>query len=193
MAANPPTAANAVLLDDKSPSARSSAPVADDEKHISTTSSDESSPLPSSHPQPATAGAGGESDEKAHEAGEALKNQPTTTADSVPDQETPENEKRIIADKENGSAGTTEHIVPQEGEDGVKDRGEGGEPAIVYPGGFQLGILTFGLCMATFVVALGRKHFIMSFHHSLWGFFSPATTRPPLISSRFHGYRLRTL
>ncbi|TVY44502.1 Efflux pump [Lachnellula subtilissima] len=60
-------------------------------------------------------------------------------------------------EEEKASAIDTEMpIVQRDVAVGVKESGEEGESddEIVYPGGLQLGILTFGLCVATFVVAL---------------------------------------
>ena len=38
------------------------------------------------------------------------------------------------------------------------ESGEESEDNIVYPGGLQLGLLTLGLCLATFTVALGERN-----------------------------------
>jgi len=46
-----------------------------------------------------------------------------------------------------------EHQLRGENDGGPAGPGEE-DNTMFYPGGFQLGILTFGLCMATFVVAL---------------------------------------
>jgi len=61
--------------------------------------------------------------------------------------------------EEKASAIDTETpVVQKDVTKGVKESGEEGESdnEIVYPGGLQLGLLTFGLCVATFVVALGK-------------------------------------
>ncbi|TVY88550.1 Efflux pump, partial [Lachnellula willkommii] len=57
---------------------------------------------------------------------------------------------------EHAATDTDSPVVQKHVKLGVKESGEEGESGddIVYPGGLQLGLLTFGLCVATFVVAL---------------------------------------
>jgi hypothetical protein len=73
-------------------------------------------------------------------------------------------EKPKIGQDENGSSGadTTAGIVPENAESADAD-----EDKIVYPNGVQLTLLTVGLCLATFTVALdntiiGEHAFMLS-------------------------------
>jgi hypothetical protein len=59
-----------------------------------------------------------------------------------------------VTAQENGSTGIRS-VALNDGKNAGATTGSGEEDdEIIYPGGFQLGILTFGLCMATFVIAL---------------------------------------
>lgn len=57
-----------------------------------------------------------------------------------------------------GSIAPNEHVIRNEGEgvDGVEEEDNDGIE-LVYPGGLQLALLTLGLCLATFTVALGKS------------------------------------
>jgi hypothetical protein len=63
-------------------------------------------------------------------------------------------EKRTHTIEQNGLSKADEVPTVKDGEvaDSTAENAE--EDEIVYPGGLQLGLLTFGLCMATFTVAL---------------------------------------
>jgi hypothetical protein len=63
-------------------------------------------------------------------------------------------EKHAHAIGENGSIKNNEAPVVRDGEVAESTAENADEDEIVYPGGLQLGLLTFGLCMATFTVAL---------------------------------------
>jgi hypothetical protein len=136
----------------------------DDEKHNSTSRSPSlhshpSSPLPEVAPVLDAVGFVLEPTEEPTE-----KPQATATAfEDHPSQPPAENEKAQHVVEENGSAEdgsarTGEPIVQHEGEAGVDDAKRPGqeeaEEEIDYPSGLKLGLLTFGLCMATFTVAL---------------------------------------
>jgi hypothetical protein len=67
-------------------------------------------------------------------------------------------EPSTTAASENDANGVANDV--EAGKDGVVGEGDedDDEANRVYPGGLQLALLTFGLCMATFVVALGEYH-----------------------------------
>jgi hypothetical protein len=61
------------------------------------------------------------------------------------------------------------------------------EVEVIYPGKFQLGLLTIGLCLSTFAIALGRlwmshlelrngRNFVLILHHQYLGLRSLAST-----------------
>lgn len=128
-----------------------------DEKHKTTTRrgsshSHRSSPVPEAATVLGAGGSVGEPLVKAQSAASAFKNHQSPTRTS-----TQEKDKVQHAVEENGSAGIGEHIIKIKGENGVVSREEGDDEVdVVYPGGLQLGLLTFGLCIATFTVALGE-------------------------------------
>jgi hypothetical protein len=145
------TTANAVSSDSKADSFGSS-PVGD-EKHKSTTRTDSSSPGSEVAPALGVGGVVGEPDGSAQSSASPSKNPQSLGTTHT---ESQDNEKATHVVKENGSVGTNEPIVKNERENGVEAGEEGDEIELVYPGGLQLGLLTFGLCMATFTVALGE-------------------------------------
>ncbi|TVY67383.1 Efflux pump roqT [Lachnellula suecica] len=128
-----------------------------DEKHNSTSRtasvrSYPSSPLPQVAPIVGEAGFGGEPSEKADPAATAFKNHPVLESHKGP-----YNEKVASINGENHSATATESPIVQDDVKVAAERsGEEDEEVddTVYPGGLQLGLLTFGLCIATFTVAL---------------------------------------
>lgn len=92
------------------------------------------------------------SDEKIKASSGAQLNRSTITPTNTDSQE---DEKRITTVNEDGSDGTNEKILKHGGDSGQETGEEDDEVEVVYPNGLQLGLLTFGLCMATFTVALG--------------------------------------
>lgn len=58
---------------------------------------------------------------------------------------------------DSGSIAPNEHAIKKEGEsiDGIEEEDNDGIE-VIYPGGVQLALLTLGLCLATFTVALGK-------------------------------------
>lgn len=112
-----------------------------------------SSPIPDVAPVLGAAGWVGEPSEKAEHAATAFKHHlsPTITRTKTHEQEKGHHEAREEETQEAGSAATTATIV---GEETPSDEEES-EDEVVYPGGMQLGLLTLGLCLATFTVALG--------------------------------------
>jgi hypothetical protein len=74
---------------------------------------------------------------------------------SLPPENLPNDEKHTHVVEENGISGT-EQPVKDGGAaaENTERASDAEEDEIVYPGGLQLGLLTFGLCMATFTVAL---------------------------------------
>lgn len=111
-----------------------------------------SSPIPDVAPVLGAAGWVGEPSEKAEHAATAFKHHlsPTITRTKTHEQEKGHHEAREEETQEAGSAATTATIV---GEETPSDEEES-EDEVVYPGGMQLGLLTLGLCLATFTVAL---------------------------------------
>ena len=135
----------------------------DDEKRNSTsrsqrrasTHSHKSSPLPEAAPVLEAVGYYIPEPSEKPQAGETAFEQqssPPPTHDEI----THHDEKGAhVGTEENGSAGTDPSVVQNEAENAGETDGSGEEEdEIVYPGGLQLGLLTFGLCMATFTVAL---------------------------------------
>jgi hypothetical protein len=115
-----------------------------------------SSPIPEVAPILGGVGWVGEPSEKAEHAATAFKHHlsPTVTRTLTHDHEKGHQEEEVHDhDGEPGSAATTVTVVGEE-TPGESD-GES-EDEVVYPGGLQLGLLTLGLCLATFTVALGE-------------------------------------
>ena len=133
----------------------------DDEKHNSTSRrpSHPSSPLPEAAPVSGGAGVVGEQTEKTEASATALNDH-----SSQPPARNENNEKSEHVTEENGpgedgSARTGDPMVRKEGEAGAVEGAERSGEAEAeeepdYPSGLKLGLLTFGLCMATFTVAL---------------------------------------
>lgn len=87
----------------------------------------------------------GEPKEKAEHAAKAFKHHAV-----VDERHVHEDHAAQISDKE-GSAGTSAPIV----QDGEQETEGEDDDDVVYPGQLQLSLLTLGLCLATFTVALG--------------------------------------
>ena len=135
-----------------------------DEKHHPTSKrssvgSHPSLALPEAAPVLGGGGFAGEPSEKAHGASTASKDYPSETPAHN------ENNEKSEYGKETGSAdkrssGTGDSIARNEGGIGTEIPGaeesaeEEEDDDVDYPGGLKLGLLTFGLCMATFTVAL---------------------------------------
>jgi hypothetical protein len=149
------------------PATRDTSPV-DDEKHNSTSKkekeqgnnerrpslhSQKSSPLPEAAPVLGAVGFVSESTGTAQAAASAFKQHPSPPpahSDHVINDE----KHAHVTTEENGSTGI-EPVARNKGENAGETAAPGEEDdEIVYPGGFQLGILTFGLCMSTFMIAL---------------------------------------
>jgi hypothetical protein len=112
-----------------------------------------SSPVPEAAPVVGGAGFVAEPSEKAENAATAFEHHPGLESNG----KAHVNEKVThVTDEENSATATETPIVPKDGAV-VEASGEEGEDddETVYPGGLQLGLLTFGLCVATFTVALG--------------------------------------
>lgn len=114
-----------------------------------------SSPFPDVAPVLGAAGWVGEPSEKAEHAATAFKHHlsPTVTRTVTHDHEKVHHEPREEETQEAGSAATTATVVGEE----TPSDGEETEDEVIYPGGMQLGLLTLGLCLATFTVALGQS------------------------------------
>jgi hypothetical protein len=131
-----------------------------DENHNSTSRRPSLHPHPSSQiPEvaPVLGGAGfvAEPAEKVEHAATAFKHHPTLE----PQENGQLKEKSANGNEEKDTATSTQTpVVQKDVEAGVEGSGEEGETdsETVYPGGLQLGLLTFGLCVATFMVALGK-------------------------------------
>jgi hypothetical protein len=113
-----------------------------------------SSPLPDVAPVLGAAGWVGEPSEKAEHAATAFKHHvsPTVTQTGTNDSEKAHNEE-VQPLEGNESPATTATKVGDE--DTPRESDGEGDDEVVYPGGTQLALLTFGLCLATFTVALG--------------------------------------
>jgi len=130
-----------------------------DEKHKPTSRrpslhSHTSSPIPEVAPVLGGAGFVAEQSQKAEHAATAFKHHPGLE----PNGKAHVNEKVThVTDEENSATATETPIVHKDGDAVVDASGEAGEEddETDYPGGLQLGLLTFGLCVATFTVALG--------------------------------------
>jgi hypothetical protein len=113
-----------------------------------------SSPVPEVAPVLGGAGIVAEPSEKAEHAATAFEHHPGLESNG----KAHVNEKVThVSDEENSATATETPIVQKDGAAVVEASGEEGEDddETVYPGGLQLGLLTFGLCVATFTVALG--------------------------------------
>jgi hypothetical protein len=128
----------------------------EDEKHISTSRRPSlhqhgsgSSPIPEVAPVLGAVGIIGEPSEKAEHAATAFKHHPVVETHEQDEKHPHEEHHAQVSDKE-GSAGTSLPIV----KDGEAESDED-DDEIIYPGKLQLGLLTLGLCLATFTVALG--------------------------------------
>lgn len=140
---------------------KSTSPV-DDEKHHAASESPHhhpSSPLPTEAPVLGAVGFVGESFEKSEAAATAFKHHPSP-APATHDHAEHHGEKGGLVVDEKGVAGsgkgTESETTPGE-TDGEDD------DEVIYPGGLQLSLLTFGLCVATFTVALGEYSFLLIF------------------------------
>ncbi|CZR61162.1 related to aflatoxin efflux pump AFLT [Phialocephala subalpina] len=134
--------------------AQAQTPPGEDEKRISTSRRPSlhhhgSSPVPEVAPVLGAVGWVGEPSEKAEHAATAFKHHPVEPPAQHDEKQANEEHVAQISDKE-GSAGTAAPIVT----DGEPDIEAEGDDEIVYPGKLQLGLLTLGLCLATFTVAL---------------------------------------
>jgi len=110
-----------------------------------------SSPFPEAAPVLGAVGWIGESDDKAQAAAAAFKHHLSPTVTQPQDHEKGPREHEHEVEGQVASAATTATIVGEE----TPEESEGeGEDEVVYPGGMQLALLTFGLCLATFTVAL---------------------------------------
>ncbi|KAF4629471.1 hypothetical protein G7Y89_g8680 [Cudoniella acicularis] len=105
-----------------------------------------SSPVPEVAPVLGFAGFIGEPTEKAEHAATAFKHHPNIELHEKGHVE--EKTSHAHIGEENGSAGTEAPMVKEE------ESEEEAEEEVVYPGGVTLALLTFGLCLATFTVAL---------------------------------------
>jgi hypothetical protein len=110
-----------------------------------------SSPFPEAAPVLGAVGWVGESDEKTQAAATAFKHHLSPTVTRPHDHEKGPHEHEHGVEGQVASTATTATIVGEE----TPEESEGeGEDEVVYPGGMQLALLTFGLCLATFTVAL---------------------------------------
>ena len=137
--------------------AQAQTPPGEDEKRISTSRRPSlhhhgSSPVPEVAPVLGAVGWVGEPSEKAEHAATAFKHHPVEPLAQHDEKQANEEHVAQISDKE-GSAGTAAPIIT----DGEPDIEAEGDDEIVYPGKLQLGLLTLGLCLATFTVALGTS------------------------------------
>lgn len=132
-----------------------------DEKHISTSGKaslhqNGSLPVPEVAPVLGAGGLVGISPEKAEYAATVFKQHPVIETHEHNEKHTHGEHPAQISDKE-GSAGTSLPVVKEsEGETDAEDEDE-----IVYPAKLQLSLLTLGLCLATFTVALGMSKSIV--------------------------------
>ncbi|KAH6678285.1 major facilitator superfamily domain-containing protein [Halenospora varia] len=138
------------------PETETTAPV-NDEKHKLTSRrnslhhqhSHPSSPIPEVAPVLGFAGFVGEPEEKAEHAATAFKHH--ANGDLHEKGHVEEKTSHVVhVGGENGSARTGAPMVKEEGQE---SEGEA-EEEVVYPGGLALALLTFGLCVGTFTVAL---------------------------------------
>lgn len=136
------------------------------EKHNPTTAHQDhahghatSSPVPENAPVLGAFGYVGEPKEKAEEAATAFKHHPTEPPlhrdhEHSEDARSHRDEKDIHIleeGKEIKEGGDGHASTSNENTDGEDD------DEVVYPGKYQLGLLTLGLCLATFTVALGES------------------------------------
>jgi len=114
-----------------------------------------SSPLPEVAPVLGVGGFVSEPSEKAQEAASAFKQHSSPSPTRHDDFYQAEKESRVITEPsespENNASVENAPVARQEGDNGDSNDEE---DEIVYPGGIQLALLTFGLCMATFTIAL---------------------------------------
>lgn len=112
-----------------------------------------SSPFPVDAPVLGAVGWIGEPLEKATSQAIAFKHHPipTVTQHGEHDPEKGHSGNEVVDDQA-ASAATTATIVGEETTESERE----GDGEIIYPGGFQLAMLTLGLCLATFTVALGE-------------------------------------
>jgi len=119
--------------------------------------SEKSSPLPEVAPVLGVGGFVSESSEKAQEAASAFKQHSSPSPTRHNDVYQAEKESRIITEAgespENNASVENAAVARPEAEGDNGDSNDE-EDEIVYPGGVQLALLTFGLCMATFTIAL---------------------------------------
>ena len=110
-----------------------------------------SSPFPAEAPVLGAAGIVLESEEKANAAATAFKNHQSPPAHH----EHGEKGQDVVA--ENGGATTSTGTTTTEAELTQEESEAEADNEIVFPGTTQLALLTFGLCIATFTVALGES------------------------------------
>ncbi|KAH8592475.1 putative major facilitator superfamily transporter [Bisporella sp. PMI_857] len=128
----------------------------EDEKHNPTSLSTKGPDLPSRPSTPlddekqVVHGAAGE-DKRLEAGGTSATNDSLAPAQQQSNSE--HDEKHAHVTEGNASSGA-DNAVTQNGGDTTEGSSEDGEIDIVYPSGSKLILLTFGLCMATFVVAL---------------------------------------
>lgn len=150
--------ANATANTEKPPTeAHAQTSPGEDEKRISTSRRPSlhhhgSSPVPEVAPVLGAVGWVGEQSEKAEHAATAFKHHPVEPPAQLDEKHAHEEHAAQVSDKE-GSAGTSAPIV----KDGEPESEGEGDDEVVYPGKLQLGLLTLGLCLATFTVALGTS------------------------------------
>ena len=123
----------------------------DDEKHKSTTRASSGS-RPVADDVVGGRNLDGSSDEKTHSTEHPLNVSRSSAHDNS-------QREGVVSTKENVAVATGEQKEGKDGVNVVEGDGNGEEDdevEVVCPGGLQLGLLTFGLCMATFTVALGK-------------------------------------
>lgn len=129
-----------------------------------------SSPVPEAAPVLGAVGFVGEPSEKAEKAANAFKRH---QVEPPVHHEKGLGEKVVHVEEEGVDAGTERTVVANEREKSEENT-DGDDDDVVYPEKLQLGLLTLGLCLATFTVALGRWNFVYlwnyPYHKTGYGF-----------------------
>ncbi|KAG4429728.1 hypothetical protein IFR05_014793 [Cadophora sp. M221] len=132
----------------------------ENEKHNPTTLQEHghvssSSPVPEAAPVLGASGFVGEKSEKADVDADSFKEQQTTGEPPVYDKDQEDaGKEHTITGSEKGTHVVEEGAVVGEGDTSKENTDGEDDDDVVYPGKFQLGLLTLGLCLATFTVAL---------------------------------------
>lgn len=141
----------------------------ENEKHNPTTlhghrhvSSSSPVPVPEGAPVLGAGGLVGEKSEKAEVDAHSLKQDPTGEP-PVYDKDREDAGKEHNTGSEKGTHIIEDGAVVGEGDTSKENTDGEDDDVVVYPGKLQLGLLTLGLCLATFTVALGELYFFRGF------------------------------